>query len=115
METATNVLPDELDGFKVCKAWRTDLHGADPMDIFEGLEGRGARCGCGKIYKSAHNLPFFKFRGEGSEASAKHCKSCGYYKEAHTENVRHPVTDHEFEARGAFEFDEFYCGHHGWD
>ncbi len=56
-------LPNELDGFKVQKGWRTDLVDPDdPMKIFEGLEGRGARCTCGKIVKSAHNLPFFKTR-----------------------------------------------------
>lgn len=113
---ASKDLPDELDGFPVCKGWRTDLHSPDdPMGVFKGLEGRGARCGCGRIYKSAHNLPFFKFRGEGSEQAEKSCKHCGYYKVAHTDEVQHPVTDHEFEARGALEFDEYYCGHHGWD
>ena len=109
-----NVLPDELDGFEVCKGWRTDKHGDDPMGIFEELEGRGARCSCGKIYKSAHNLPFFKFRGEGSEAATKTCH-CGYYAVAHTDSARHPITDHQFKARGTYEFDEYYCGCRGWD
>ena len=113
-KTGSGALPDELDGFEVCKSWRTDKHGDDPMGIFEELEGRGARCSCGRIYKSAHNLPFFQFRGEGSEAATSTCH-CGYYAVAHTDSARHPITDHQFEARGAYEFDEYYCGCRGWD
>ncbi len=112
-----NVLPDELDGFEVCKGWRTDKHGDDPMGIFEGLEGRGARCSCGRIYKSAHNLPFFQFRGEGSEHGTHTCKHCGYYKVAHEKEPRprNALWCEDFAPKGSHEYDEYYCGCRGWD
>src|ERR1700760_2938793 len=46
------------------------------------LEGREAKCHCGKTQPSSPNLPFFEFCGEGSQSSKDQCK-CGYAWIAH--------------------------------
>lgn len=82
------------------------------------LEGRQARCGsCKTTTPSDWELAFFEFRGEGSRQAKESCQNCGYSIVAHTAEVRArgvKVCD-EFHARGAWEFDGFYCGCQGWD
>lgn len=82
------------------------------------LTGRTARCMCGKTEPSDKDrLAFFEYRGEGSRSAAVTCKRCGYHEVAHTKpdlGAKHPAQGHEFEARGAFDFDHYYCGCRGW-
>jgi len=75
---------------------------------------RMAKCayGCSPI-PSHEGLPFFKFRGEGSEEGKNSCKNCPYHKTAHGKG--HKQVCDNFEPREVFEFDEYYCGCHGWD
>ena len=83
------------------------------------LEGRIARCGCGQERPSAHSLPFFQYRGEGSRDAQERCKQCGKYEVAHHPGCSAVSPDqyerHPFEPHGPFEFDGFYCGCSGWD
>lgn len=60
----------------------------DVADERPALDGRKARCYCGKTVPSGYDLAFFEYRGSGSS---------------------------EFEARGPQKFDMYYCGHAGWD
>ncbi len=57
-------------------------------------------------------LPFFEYRGPGSENATRRCR-CGYFDIAHEKPGRR-------DACGTFEpvgdsFDHFYCGCKGWD
>ena len=81
------------------------------------LDGRQAKCDCGKLAPSSPALAFFEFQGEGSERALKTCKHCHYFEVAHRPEIQRQhahVCDH-FEAVGAFEFDRWYCGCRGWD
>lgn len=80
----------------------------------ENLKGRMAKCydGCALVPSHA-GLPFFEFRGEGSEQAKITCKNCPYYETAHGKGHSHVCNN--FIPRGAFEFDSFYCGCRGWD
>ncbi len=87
-----------------------------------GFTDRYARCSCGTIEKSSLSLAFFEFRGEGSRQAIESCKNCGYSLVAHTQEQtrtqKNVVLRGEcpgFEAKGAWEYDGFYCGHGGWD
>ncbi len=89
------------------------------------LTDRQARCVCHALVPSDPKLAFFEFRGDGSRLATISCKHCGLYGVAHdavycakynrsrsiVEEGRCPGV----EARGAFEFDSFYCGCSGWD
>ncbi len=80
--------------------------------------GRNAKCGCGRIEPSSTELAFFEFRGDESTAAKYTCKHCGYFEVAHTPEVmarNAALKCTNFEPRGAFEFDVFYCGCRGWD
>lgn len=84
-------------------------------EVKPDLTGRMARC-C-KVVPSKWNLPFFEYRGPGSDIGKRSCKHCSYYERAHTEEIRkrnkHVCSN--FEPKGEFEFDSYYCGCHGWD
>lgn len=96
------------------------------------LEGRVAKCGYStpgrywygtpedhaKGVPSRIDLAFFEYRGEGSNWATQKCH-CGKFEVAHRGPqmgawVRNPP-DHDFEPRGADEFDSYYCGCFGWD
>lgn len=93
------------------------------------LEGREARCGCGKTRPSTDqddgSLAFFEYRGEGSRMATDMCKHCHFSIVAHEhEGVKNNVDPRTviekgkcegFEARGSWEYDVFYCGCRGWD
>jgi len=98
------------------------------------LEGRFAKCAYNNSndrYPEKHkhepipsdyNLAFFEFRGEGSYKAGTMCAICNYSINAprHGDSWRKydPKLDgekHEFVPRGAYEFDEYYCGCWGWD
>lgn len=95
------------------------------------LEGRTARCGCGRTQPStADHLAFFEFIGEGSRYATQSCRHCGYHDVAHQPEhmetlvhiggKRRPTVVEDgrcpgFEPAGAHEFDTFYCGCRGWD
>jgi len=83
------------------------------------LTGRQARCGCGSLVPSSTGLAFFQYRGEGSRPALTLCGICSYADVVHNpinpSTGRAGITEHEFEARGAYENDEFYCGCRGWD
>lgn len=83
------------------------------------LSTRQARCSsCAGVGPSSNALPFFEYTGEGSRRATENC-TCGMHAVVHQEinpSTKRPgVTDHEFTARGALEFDTFYCGCRGWD
>lgn len=78
------------------------------------LTGRVARCACGAEVPSKRDLPFFDFRGEGSDYAERGCANCGFYDVAHGVNASGRVCD-VFEPRGDTGVDTFYCGHGGWD
>ena len=78
------------------------------------LTGRMAKCSYGcSIVPSHEGLPFFTFKGEGSEDAQRCCKNCPYHNVAHGKG--HGDVCNNFEPKGAFEFDQFYCGCRGWD
>lgn len=95
------------------------------METTITLEGRQARCHCGTIKPSGTNLPFFRFKGEGSREATEVCgflvkgSICHGHPTIHQEinpsTKRAGITDHEHQPHGAFEFDEFYCGCSGWN
>lgn len=82
------------------------------------LTGRRAKCGYNHVeddtVESSFDLPFFEYLGVESPRAITICK-CGYFFEAHTDKARFPITDHEFESHGPWEFDRYYCGCRGWD
>lgn len=88
------------------------------------LKGRFAKCGehCA-VVESNINLPFFSFRGEGSQDAITICKHCHMHRMAHEHDKRRcdPTSVVErgkcpgFEAQGAQEYDHYYCGCRGWD
>ena len=88
----------------------------EEADVQIDLTGRLARCTCGHIRPSSDAytgaLAFFGFRGEGSSDARESC-NCGFAAIAHRK--RSTRIDHDFEAHGPYEFDEYYCGHAGWD
>jgi hypothetical protein len=88
------------------------------------LEGREARCSCGKTRPSPDalegKLAFFEYRGRGSRWT-DNCE-CGYAWIAHTQetdrgriNVVAQGKCPGFTPRGPHEFDTYYCGCRGWD
>lgn len=98
----------------------TGSPGADAIVETPALVGRAARCGhCASKKPSSPNLPFFKFKGVGSEDALHMCGACHYLIGAHgawnTFAKRPGITDHEFVAHGAYGYDDFYCGCRGWD
>lgn len=86
------------------------------------VTGRTAECAyrCGSREPSSHGLPFFEFRGAGSEEAENHCK-CGYHRVAHEYNEnrvsKEPIKCRVggFKPKGPQETDRYYCGCHGWD
>lgn len=81
------------------------------------LSQRQARCAYGdSIVPSDYNLAFFKYRGPGSFDAINKCK-CGYYRVAHNNSPTPSWSKRcqNFEAHGPYEYDEYYCGCHGWD
>jgi hypothetical protein len=54
----------------------------EPAEEVPTLDGRMARCGCGKKEPSSYNLPFFEYRGDGSRAATETCV-CGYNRTPH--------------------------------
>ena len=91
------------------------------------LEGRTARCQCGKTAPSTRDgsLAFFEYRGPGSYEAEQGCQHCGYSKIAHFHFAEHmkgrktvveqglcPGYEQATEGRP---FDLFYCGCRGWD
>jgi hypothetical protein len=74
-------------------------------------------CNCTR--PSSTDLAFFKFCGGGTPA-AFICRHCRYSLVAHADGrcpqggSRRPRST-RYEPQGAQEFDEFYCGCHGWD
>lgn len=92
-------------------------------NVQPSLEGRTARCGCGRKEPSTVDLAFFEYRGEGSQAATGTCKHCAYFECAHDPaymaRMRNGKTVIEqgkcegFEPHGSFEFDSFRC--YGWD
>lgn len=76
------------------------------------LTGRKARC-CkdAPIVDSDRSLPFFEYRGYGSQFASALCMSCGKWLNAH--NLRSECQD--FKGGKPTETDGYYCGHGGWD
>jgi hypothetical protein len=87
----------------------------EPAMKMPDLTNRIASCSmCNNKQPSTNyvNLAFFEFKGEGSSKGKIACKNCNYYESAH--GLSH-VPCKEFTPKGAFEFDEYYCGCRGWD
>lgn len=91
------------------------------------LEGRVARCGCGREAASSEALSFFEFCGDGSREAA-YCV-CGFAECAHDPaeqakngpSGRRTVIEDgrckggKYEPRGDRGHDRWYCGCRGWD
>jgi hypothetical protein len=84
------------------------------------LEGRFAKCYCGKTMPSTldGSLAFFEYRG-GIQNS---CANCGYRDLTHLQFYEiNPLTQRPNDGKcmnfvpKVFEFDSFYCGCRGWD
>lgn len=101
--------------------------GAEELDTAPpSLEGRMAKCSCGRTEPSSTSLAFFEYCGPGSPESINICK-CGFHYVAHTkEGMANNVPSNRltvveqgkctgFVAHGPREFDRQYCGHAGWD
>lgn len=97
------------------------------------LEGRTARCAyygrptkypiddtglCLSERPSSTDLAFFEYKGAESRWADTIC-ICNMADVAHgpinPETRRGGIVDHPFTPRGPAEFDEYYCGCHGWD
>lgn len=90
----------------------------EPAPDVPSLEGRTAICSYRYGAKGVHAkcpsefaLPFFEYKGPGSRHALTRCK-CGYYEVAHS---KPGIKCRQFTAVGPSEFDEYYCGCHGWD
>lgn len=90
--------------------------GVHPIEC-PNLEGRKARCTCGRTEISSLDLAFFEFRGPNSRAGNVTCKNCRYHDVAHRPEIwaKNKSVCHNFEPIKNFEFDLFYCGCSGWD
>ena len=101
---------------KVGEDWIASCAIHDCIDVVDipSLSGRFARC-CieSSIRPSTDNLAFFEYRGEGSRAATDTCKNCSYAKVAHDKKGTKACDN--FEPRGAWDYDSYYCGHLGWD
>lgn len=75
------------------------------------LTGRKARCSYGAVRASDRGLPFFEFRGEGSDVATEWC-SCGYRLGAHQYSYVQARCSNPA-PRGPMEYDSYYCGHGG--
>lgn len=109
------------NGKPVCVICYGIAAGADEVAEQQlNLEGRKAKCSCGRTVDSSTSLPFFEFKGEGSRFATGICK-CGYHECAHhyseSRVCKDPVECPHggFTPRGPAEFDSFYCGCRGWD
>lgn len=88
----------------------------------EALQGREARCYCGRTRPSTDalegehgKLAFFEYRGPESERAQKTCRHCRYHDVAHKPGSSKHVCDN-FEAMvEGYEYDTYYCGCRGWD
>jgi len=82
------------------------------------LTGRVAQCAYSPAghapQPSSFDLAFFEFLGEGSREATDICQ-CGFSRVAHEGPVSTPLKCKEFIAKGAAEFDRYYCGCLGWD
>ena len=77
------------------------------------LEGRMARCYCGKEEPSSLSLAFFEYRGVGSLESVESCKHCHMHKEAH---VRDPKIYDDYPRRiVAYTEDDLVAGQYNHD
>lgn len=112
-----------------------ELFNLDDAEVDALLDGRTATCG-GGVNGEGHaprlsslSLPFFEYRGEGSDWQ-RHCDAqveklggrvvgCGFFDTVHQEVNPHTgrpgITDHEFVQRPPAERDSYYCGCRGWD
>lgn len=84
------------------------------------LAGREAACGAKcPVVPSSFDLAFFEYLGPGSVKSFRVCKHCGYFEEAHTDEIRakhkRGAPCETFEQHGPWEHDRYYCGCKGWD
>lgn len=97
------------------------IHGcSEPWNDEPDLTNRIAKCSCGKKEPSTkQGLAFLSFKGEGSYSARVMCKHCPYAYQAHVYSNdrinKEPVKCVGFEPHGAYEFDEYYCGHSGFD
>lgn len=94
-----------------------DIPGGVHPIIPPNLEGRKARCTCGRTEDSSLDLAFFKFCGPGSREATVVCKNCRYHDVAHRPEIwaKNEHVCHNFEPIGSFDTDRFYCGCFGWD
>jgi hypothetical protein len=82
--------------------------------IDQKLIGRKARCHCGAIEDSHQDLPFFEYRGPGSEEYLMSCV-CGYVEMAHNQSDKRMQVACDNFRPDPNQKDRFYCGCAGWD
>jgi hypothetical protein len=107
------------DGSPVCPICIGDPRASRVAEL-PALDGRTAKCDCGRTAPSSLALAFFEFRGAGSRHATERCE-CGYYESAHgapagtysSRTLSKPCP--EFKPRGPAETDRYYCGCRGWD
>lgn len=90
--------------------------GADLVDETPpSLDGRNAVCDyfdCMKKVPSDFNLPFFEYRGPGSEVAEKACGICNIWHKG--KDAPKHTKPHDWKPK-LFETDRYYCGCKGWD
>lgn len=111
------------DGEPVCVICLGIDPGAELADATPSLEGRVARCTCGKERPSSLDLAFFAYRGPGGHGTRR-CGAvvtrggwtyrCGLMEVGHQPGragADHVYVDEDFSS----EVDSYYCGCRGWD
>ncbi len=108
-------------GIPCCVICSCNEQESNQPDSENKLHDRQAIC-CSKqsLKPSTLNLAFFEYRGPNSKVANTMC-SCGFAEIAHTRDYskmagwRPKKCCDNFEARGAWEYDLYYCGCRGWN
>ena len=108
----------DQDGNPSC-AVHAGLADTSPAEVQPSLEGRTSKCTyCDRKAPSSTQLPFFEYKGPGSESSRNNCRNCAYAEVAHTPEVmakNDRLKCVNFVPHGPYEFDRHYCGCRGWE
>lgn len=92
------------DGKWPYHAWEPDLTNREAICFY-----------CKTVRVSSTELPFFEYRGPGSNWAELHCKTCEKNSRVHYERVESGADVHDYVPGGRAGTDSFYCGCRGWD